>query len=75
VRFDQNGMFDDVASWSKFDVSSLAGGAKGYIGAAYDGKYLYLAPFRASSTLHGVVARFDTKDIPLLPASSGYSFF
>lgn len=63
VRFDSTGTFKDSAAWSTFDTLSLVldGGAatKGFSGAGFDGRYVYLVPNNNGSP-DGRVVRFDT---------------
>ena len=85
IRYDAAGAFTTPGSWSKFDIASLNPAAKGFGGAAFDGKYVYYVPY-TSAQPSGVVARFDTTqsfsavsawslyDIAALAASStGYA--
>src|SRR5207244_3033691 len=46
ARYDSLGSFSAAGSWSTFDVATVNAGAAGFIGAAFDGRYLYLAPNR-----------------------------
>jgi len=59
ARYDTDGGFDAGDAWTTFDTTSLSGQPRGFGGGAYDGRYLYLAPYIASPD--GVVARYDTK--------------
>lgn len=59
TRYDTRLGFHAAASWSAFDVTRLAPGAKGYHGAAFDGRYVYFVPLY-SGMLHGLVLRLDT---------------
>lgn len=64
ARYDTQGQFDDSHSWSAFDISSVNSGAKGFATAVFDGRYLYLAPFKNTTDptgYDGIVARYDTK--------------
>lgn len=79
VRHDTQGAgFTAGASWSTFDVSTINGGARGYEGAAFDGKYMYLVPTTNGPITmpvpHGIVARFDTKSPPWLRIGWNGSF-
>jgi hypothetical protein len=56
LRYDVMGMFDKAPSWSVFDTTQISPIAKGFGGAAFDGRYLYLAP-----TQNGLVVRYDTQ--------------
>ncbi len=63
VRFDTKaaGGFGAVASWSSFNVTPVVaregGGAPSFLGAAFDGRFVYYAPITPG---FGVVARYDT---------------
>jgi len=64
--------FKAPAAWSTFDTTSVDSAAKGFTGAVFDGRFLYLVP-----ATKGVVARFDAKTPPSIPALPGFfgSFF
>ncbi len=64
ARFDE-GEFDASASWSTFDLTTVNGDAYQFVGAGFDGRYVYLAP-RGS----GIVVRYDTKSNKLTSAAS-----
>ncbi len=64
--------FDGPCSWSTFDITAVNADAKGFAGAAFDGRYVYLAP-RLNTSFDGLVARFDTK--APFGVSSSWSFF
>lgn len=51
--------FKDASSWETFDVATLPGAPKGFATAAFDGRYLYLAPYY-NGAYHGTIARYDT---------------
>ena len=74
LRYDTSGSFKDVASYSVFDATTLDTSARGFVGAIFDGKYIYYSPNRVTGTvLNGKVLRYNThKDF--LDASS-YSIF
>jgi hypothetical protein len=63
ARFDTQGVFDAGASWSSFDLSTLAGdgGAplSGFTGGVFDGRYVYFVP-RNDGSPDGRVVRYDT---------------
>lgn len=53
--------FLGAASWSTFDLSTVNANAKGYFGAAFDGRYVYYAPDGSSAVqTHGLALRYDT---------------
>lgn len=54
--------FKDPAAWETFDVATLPGAPKGFATAAFDGRYVYLAPYaNATNTFHGNIVRYDTR--------------
>lgn len=66
VRFDTQGDFLVSSSWEATDVSQAFSdrgmpNTKGYQGAAFDGQYVYYAPWYDGAEFHGKVLRFDTK--------------
>jgi hypothetical protein len=71
VWFDTQGDFTSVSSWAKFDLTTLNVNAKQFVGAIFDGRYLYFAPGL------GTVARFDARDPPAMPPLPAFhgSFF
>ena len=72
TRYDTLSTFTADCAWSTFDVSQIPmtdAGAPSYVGAVFDGRYLYLVPDGVFSIL-----RFDTKTpaaMPALPAFHG----
>lgn len=44
VRFDTHGLFTDASAWTTVDLTMLGDQARGYCGATFDGRYLYLVP-------------------------------
>jgi len=75
ARYDTHGTFSSPAAWSTFDTTLVGTNAKSFIGAVFDGQYLYFAPNGFGST--GTVARFratSTASMPKLPAFFG-SFY
>lgn len=56
VRYDTQASYTASASWEAFDANSLGVGARGFIGATFDGRYVYFVPH-----WHGTVARYDTQ--------------
>lgn len=63
LRYDTQGDFADPASWQAADAAPNPGG---FNGGAFDGRYLYCAPWRLGSgadgdiLTHGQVLRYDT---------------
>ena len=67
LRYDTRGGFADPKSWVAYDASQTSGLlSKGYNGGAFDGRYLYMAPWHdgmaypKSIVGHGRVLRYDT---------------
>lgn len=77
ARYDTTGVFaadagGDGGAWQGMSTAAFNSSAWDFHGAAYDGRYLYLAP-----NFNSIVARFDTKTpawMPPLPAFHG-SFY
>jgi hypothetical protein len=65
VRFDTQGDFTGDAAWSTFDAVAVKSG--GVRGGAFDGRYVYLAPFEpedngaAQLTYDSVAVRYDSQ--------------
>jgi len=62
LRYDTTQDFTVSASWSTYDPGSNGVGIDpdGYRGAAFDGRYIYLAPDYNGTAFHGEVLRYDT---------------
>jgi hypothetical protein len=60
LRYDTSATFTSPASWTVFDTTTVHSNARGFAGGAFDGRYLYLAPFDNDSARDGVVTRYDT---------------
>ena len=72
ARYDTLSTFSSACAWSTFDLTQLDPSASFYLGAVFDGQYVYFVP-RGS----GLVARFDARTaapLPDLPAFHG-SFY
>ena len=60
LRYDSRGDFAAAASWMAYDASSTgAGGAVGYTGGVFDGRFVYFSPTAG----HGRVLRLDTQGV------------
>ncbi len=72
VRYDTVGDFATGSSWNKLDLTTLNPNAKDFVGAVFDGRYVYLEPEQG-----GLVARYDARDPPLMPQLPAFhgSFF
>jgi hypothetical protein len=68
-RYDTRAPFAASASWSIFDTSTSSGSARGFFGAAFDGRYVYLVPYFDGTTAKGVAARYDGLADFMSPAS------
>ena len=62
LRYDTTSNFESPESWSTFNPSANGVGNDpvGYIGAIFDGRYVYFAPHLNNSSYHGEVLRYDT---------------
>lgn len=68
ARFDTTKRFRSLASWSFFDTKSVplvpqadaGAGDHGFVGAIFDGRYVYFIPWSTSVAPNSVVARYDT---------------
>lgn len=63
VRFDTKGTFTDPASWSLFDMTNLANGAKGYHGALTTRDWILFVPYvRDQKEYHGLMSMVKRGD-------------
>jgi hypothetical protein len=60
ARYDTRLPFSSSSSWTLFDPSTVDPTAYGFVGATFDGRYLYLVPSGALPPHKSIVARFDT---------------
>jgi hypothetical protein len=58
-RHDTTASFTTGASWSTYDLDTLAAGTKGFFGTAFDGRYVYFVPDYDVGPF-GRVVRYDT---------------
>ncbi len=58
ARFDTQASFASGASWSLFSLKSVSASLGGFIGATFDGRYVYLAPAFGTMAL---ATRYDTR--------------
>ena len=75
ARYDTQGDFTMASSWQVFDMATANAGAMGFLGTAFDGRYVYYAPYYNNTAYHGLVARFDTKAAGGFTAAASWSFF
>jgi hypothetical protein len=70
ARYDTaSGAFTDHNAWSFFDLAKLLGDAganTSYLGAAFDGRYVYLIPHQS-----GLLVRFDARSPRATPVFDG----
>ena len=60
ARYDTQAPFANKGSWATFNTSTVAAKAKGFVGAVFDGRYIYFVPDN-NGAVDGVVARYDTQ--------------
>ena len=60
TRYDTRESFAKDTSWTVFDLAEIYPAAKGFVHGAFDGRYLYLAPY-CNGEHHGHVLRYDTR--------------
>ncbi|MBS0625616.1 MAG: hypothetical protein JSS32_06165 [Verrucomicrobia bacterium] len=73
VRYDTTTSFGSAGSYSFFDVSVLNTQARGFWGAIFDGRYLYLAPYYNGTNYSGLAVRYDTT--LSFSTSTSFAFF
>ena len=72
LRYDPQGVFTNRTSWMVYDAGNIMGlSTKGYIGGAYDGRYVYFVPSYDGSAYHGRVLRFEARTLVALHSSNG----
>jgi hypothetical protein len=66
-------VFGTRGSWPSFDTTQLPGTPEGFFGCAYDGRWVYFAPWLSQTSgtpsFSGVLARYDTTATFGLPGS------
>lgn len=75
TRFDTTATFTATGSWSTFDMTTVNGAAQGFVGAAFDGRYMYFVPNKNTVAYDGVVMRFDAKMPASLPTGYAHGSF
>jgi hypothetical protein len=63
LRYDTKAAFGAAASWSSFDMLRVSPLASGFVGGAFDGRYLYAVPYQNQTAFDGVVVRYDTQAV------------
>lgn len=66
--------FTTASSWSTYDIAIVNPQATGFRTAAFDGRYVYFVP-NDDGSQDGIIARFDSKEPPSMPASYKGSFY
>jgi len=64
TRYDTQAEFGAASSWANFDLTPISGlppFAVGYVGAVFDGRYLYYVPNCIYEYWRGMSLRFDTR--------------
>jgi hypothetical protein len=62
LRLDTRGDFQAATSWAAYNAGATGGlYTQGYYGQAFDGRYIYFAPFNDGQAFHGRVLRYDTQ--------------
>jgi hypothetical protein len=62
LRYDTLGDLKAQSSWAACDKSSVDGmDTRGYKFSAFDGKYIYFAPYHNGRMPSGIVLRYDTR--------------
>jgi hypothetical protein len=51
--------FASASQFSTFDLSTRNASAAGYLGALFDGQYVYMVPYNGNAGISGLVARYD----------------
>ena len=70
LQYNTQELFKGISSWDTFNVRDVPPNAKGgYIGGAFDGRFVYFAPYASDGNMHGEVLRYDT-EAPFTDASS-----
>ncbi len=70
TRYDTTLPFNQAASYAVYDTTAVNANSKGFDGAVFDGRYVYLVPFSTAAGVYsGLVARYDTT-LPFTSATS-----
>lgn len=60
LRYDPNGNFNDVNSYSYFDTRNINPESASFSAASFDGRYIYLASLYNGTRYGGLITRYDT---------------
>jgi hypothetical protein len=72
ARYDTQGVFDNAGSWSFYDLKQVSAAATGFLGGAFDGKYVYLIN---DNQIPAITYRFDTTKPAFFNVPSAYEQF
>jgi uncharacterized membrane protein len=72
TRYDTTGSFTAAGSYSVFDTTTVNANSKGFVGAVFDGRYVYFVPC-SNGAYSGQVTRYDTTGS--FTAAGSYSVF
>ena len=70
TRYDTTQPFTSGSSYNVFDTTTVNSNSKGFIGAVFDGKYIYFIPYYNGSDYSGQITRYDITQ----PFASGSSY-
>lgn len=59
ARYDTQAALEATTAWATFDTTTVNASAKGFVGGAFDGRYVYLVP-SDNGAEDGTVMRYDT---------------
>ncbi len=61
LRYNTELPFEDNSSWTVFNADNIDGlNTVGYVGAEFDGRYIYFIPYQQDNFFHANVLRYDT---------------
>jgi hypothetical protein len=73
TRYDTTGVFTASDSYSVYDTTAVNASSKGFVGAVFDGRYVYFVPNYNGAAYSGQVTRYDTTGV--FTASTSYSVY
>ena len=71
TRYDTLATFNSTDSYSVFNTTAINANSKGFIGAIFDGRYIYFVPYY-NDEYFGLVTRYDTTSSFI--SESSYTF-
>jgi hypothetical protein len=72
TRYDTTGVFTASDSYSVYDTTAVNASSKGFVGAVFDGRYVYFVP-NYNGAYSGQVTRYDTTGV--FTAADSYSVY